>query len=280
MGPGRAITAAPGFDALEVPSRGRQLAQKGYPLGPPGPVGRAALIHRWTQLGLVHWRFDPEEVAPLLPPGIEPDVFDGSAWVGLVPFHCTIRPPFVPRIPWASSFPEMNVRTYVRGPQGPGVWFISLESARLGAVLIARATYGLRYFWARMAFSRVGDVVTYRSRRRWPGRRGAAGSLAIALDEEIGLTERDPLEAFLTNRWRFYCSAPIGVATGTIEHEPWPLRRGRLLHCDPGLVAECGLPEPAGEPLVHFSDGVDVRMSALHRIYPAARLTSSRTASP
>lgn len=227
---------------------------------------RAALIHRWTQLGLVHWRYDPAEVARLLPPGLEPAVFDGSAWVGLVPFHCTIRPPFFPRIPWASSFPEMNVRTYVRGPNGPGVWFISLEAARLGAVAIARATYGLRYFWARMAFSRVGDVVTYRSRRRWPGRRGAAGALAIALGTPLPDDQRTELEAFLINRWRFYCKAPIGLATGTIEHDPWPLRRGQVLHCDPGLVAECGLPAPTGEPVVHFSDGVDVRMSALQRV--------------
>ena len=58
-----------------------------------------------------------------------------------MPFHCTIQPPKIPRIPWVSSFEEMNVRTYVRGPDGvPGVWFITLDAARLGAVLFARLT--------------------------------------------------------------------------------------------------------------------------------------------
>ena len=233
-----------------------------FPSEAPDPVERPLLIHEWSELALVHWRYPPEEVQKLLPDGLEVDTFEGSAWVGLVPFHCTITPPGVPRIPWASSFPEMNVRTYVNGPNGePAVWFITLEAARLGAVLIARAIYGLKYFWAKMSFSRVGDVASYRARRRWPGVRGSSGSLAVEVGARIDEKDRTALDRWLTNRWRFYCSTPLGLATGLVAHPPWPLRRARLLHCDPGLVSASGLREPHGEPVVHYGGRVEVRMT-------------------
>ena len=233
-----------------------------YPATAPAPVPRPALLHRWSELSLVHWRYDPEAVQALLPEPLEVDVTDDSAWVGLVPFHCTIRPPWAPRVPWVSSFEEMNVRTYVRGPDRvPGVWFITLEATRLGAVLIARAQWGLNYFWSKMAFSRVGDVVTYASRRRWSQPSMAVGMLALEVGPTIEPEEMSPLDDFLTGRWIFYGRLRGKVYRGQIEHEPWRLERGRLLHCDAGLVQACGLPPPNGEPIVHHAQPVDVRMS-------------------
>ena len=242
--------------------RQRPAAGSGdYPAEAPERV-RPALMHTWSELSFVHWPYDPAAIQALLPEGLKVDVHDGVAWVGLVPFHCTIRPPGIPRLPWASSFEEMNVRTYVRGPDGvPGVWFITLDAARLGAVLIARATYGLRYFWSKMAFTRVGRVVTYSSYRRWPRPSRVEGSVALEIGAPIPLHEATPLEEFLTGRWSFYGTLAGRLYRGQIEHEPWELDRARLLHCDTGLVTACGLPPPAGDPVVHHSKAVEVRMS-------------------
>src|SRR5207253_428282 len=101
----------------------------------------------WKWLAFLHWRFDPQEVAKLLPAGLTLDTHDGAAWIGLTPFIVTgLRAPFVPALPWISHFPETNVRTYVRGPDGArGIWFFTLEAARLAAVMGARVTYGLPY---------------------------------------------------------------------------------------------------------------------------------------
>ena len=240
-----------------------------FPSDPPDPVRRPLLHHEWSELGLVHWRYPAAEVRALVPPELTIDTFDGSAWVGLVPFHCTIRPNGLPRAPWLSSFPEMNVRTYVRGPDGePAVWFITLDAARLGAVLIARALYGLDYCWAKMSFERVGDVAVYRARRRWPGPRRSEGSLAIRVGDLYDRHEQSDLDRWLTNRWRFYCSTPLGLATGLVAHDAWPLRRAELLHCDPGLVEACGLSAPEGEPLVHYGGRVDVRMTRPYLVRP------------
>ncbi len=84
-------------------------------------------------------------IGRLLPGQLTPDTFDGSAWIGLMPFLLVgLRAPGLPSLPWISQFPETTLRTYVRGPDAyPGMWLVSLETARLTAMLEARAAYGL-----------------------------------------------------------------------------------------------------------------------------------------
>ncbi len=85
------------------------------------------------------------------------------------------------RAPWVSNFCETNVRTYVRDGEGrSGIWFFSLDAARLGAVVTARATpYRLPYFWSSMRLGVRGTRVAYRSWRRWPGPLPAASRVRI-----------------------------------------------------------------------------------------------------
>ena len=98
------------------------------------PVHRASMIHWWEQVTFIHWRFDPVVVQRLLPSGLTVETFDGSAWVGLVPFYMRVALPKSRSVPWLSRFAETNVRTYVKGTDGTnGVWFFSLDAARLGA---------------------------------------------------------------------------------------------------------------------------------------------------
>ena len=44
------------------------------------------MMHRWDRLTFLHWRYDADVVQRLLPAGLTVETFDGSAWVGLVPF--------------------------------------------------------------------------------------------------------------------------------------------------------------------------------------------------
>lgn len=110
----------------------------------PERISRPVMLHRWESLSFLHWPYPADSVQALLPPGLHVDTFDGAAWVGLIPFRLTVTLPGVPPLPWLSSCPEINVRTYVRGPDGrTGIWFLSLEASRLDAVLTARQAYGL-----------------------------------------------------------------------------------------------------------------------------------------
>ncbi|HEY5032785.1 MAG TPA: DUF2071 domain-containing protein, partial [Actinomycetes bacterium] len=169
--------------------------------------------------------------------------------------------------PWAGRFPETNVRTYVTDRTGRrGIWFFSLDAARLGAVLTARTTYRLPYFWSRMNVARRADVVRYDCVRRWPG----AGSAQDHVVVEVGpvfaageLTERDH---FLTARWTLFSAAAGHLRYADAEHAPWPLRRAKVRWVRDELVQAAGLPAPDGEPIVHFSEGVDVRIGRPHTV--------------
>lgn len=214
------------------------------------------MVHRWEQLTFLHWPYDPADVQRHLPPGLTVETYDGRAWVGLVPFHMTVRAPGLPAVPWLSRFPETNVRTYVTGPDGvTGVWFFSLDASRLPAVLGGRAL-NLRYCWSRMRVGRRGGTVRYVSTRRWPGK------ARNVTEVEVGapMTDLTDLDHWLTARFRLWTTIAGKPYRMPAHHEPWALRHATVNELDTGLVTAAGLPRPNGEPLVHFSDGVEVRI--------------------
>ncbi len=229
-------------------------------------IEHPTMIHRWEHLSFLHWPVEPRCVARLLPEPLEPDTFDGAAWIGLVPFVCKIRLPGTPFLPWAGTFNELNVRTYVRGPEGPAVWFFSLDAARLGAVMVARRSWDLPYVWARMRTERTRDRICYQSCRRWPGSRGADCIADLALGDELPEDERTERDRFFTERYRLYSPSRRGIATAVIDHEPWPLRRAQVLQVDQNMVAAAGLPSPSGEPVALYSPGVETVFGPRHAV--------------
>src|SRR5437899_4813896 len=61
---------------------------------PPRPVRHPAMRQSWRDLTFLHWRSDPSAIRPLVPAELQLDLYDGAAWVGLVPF--LIRGPDAP----------------------------------------------------------------------------------------------------------------------------------------------------------------------------------------
>jgi uncharacterized protein YqjF (DUF2071 family) len=237
---------------------------------PAPPVPRPLMYHHWRELTFLHWPYPPAAVQALLPAPLEVDTFDGVAWVGLVPFLMDrVRPPGVPPLPWASRFPETNVRTYARGPDGQtAIWFLSLDAARLPAVLAARAGYWLPYFWSTMSVGREGARLAYRAQRRWPGPQGARCNADVEVGASWDQGELGQLDHFLTARYCLYTVIAGRPATAAAEHEPWPLRRARVVDLEQDLLQAAGLPAPAGAPVVHASDGVHVRIGVWKPVGP------------
>jgi uncharacterized protein YqjF (DUF2071 family) len=225
-------------------------------------VETAVMIQQWRRMTFIHWRYRADVVRRLLPQGLELETFDGDAWVGMLPFQMRgVRPPVAPPLPWLSEFPETNVRTYVRGPEGgSGIYFFSLEAARLPAVLAARIGLGLPYAWSDADIEVGEPEVVYRGRRRWPGPAGAGYHARVRMGPPIPEDELGPLDHFLTARYRLYTVFAGRLVAVDAEHPPWPLHRADLEELRQDLVEAVGLPAPDGEPLLHASPGVEVRI--------------------
>jgi uncharacterized protein len=224
------------------------------------------MLQRWERLTFLHWSFDPQQVQQLLPAGLKAEAFDGAAWVGLVPFFMRVATAGGSRVRWASNFCETNVRTYVRDREGrSGIWFCSLDAARLGAVAVARATYRLPYFWSSMRLAERGPEISYSSIRRWPGPREATSQVRIRIGDPYLAGELDDRDHFLTARWMLFSVAGARYRFARAHHQPWPLYRAEVQVADDRLIAAAGLPQPQGPPLVHYSPGVDVRIGRPER---------------
>lgn len=233
-------------------------------LSVPGTIARPIMTQRWRWLTFLHWAYPPEVIQQLLPPGLEVDTFDQCAWVGLVPFVLSdLRWLGTPAIPWISRFPETNVRTYVRGQDGKtGVWFFTLEADRLLGVLGARWLYHLPYRWATMDVQKIGSRVSYRSKRLRPFGQGST---------DIEIETGRPLQAgafdqFLTARFRLYAAHRGEILTADIEHQRWALQSASIIRLHEDLIENSGVPRPVGEPVVHFADGVTVKVDRVRRV--------------
>jgi hypothetical protein len=227
---------------------------------PPASIGRTLLTQSWLDLAFLHWAVDPELVSGLLPAGTRPDVLDGRSYVGLVGFRMhRIGWLGLPGLPYLGSFPETNVRLYSVDESGRrGVVFRSLEASRLAPVLVARLGFRLPYVWAGMSVRRDGDVIDYRSTRRWPGPRGAHSRISVRIGERV--EQPSELEDFVTARWGLHNDWLGRRLYLPNAHPRWPLFRAELLELDQDLISAAGLPDPAEPPVsVLYSPGVPVR---------------------
>jgi uncharacterized protein YqjF (DUF2071 family) len=223
------------------------------------PLARRPILRQWWKdVTFLHWRVDPAAVAPLLPQGTRPDLFDGSTWVGLIPFHMVgAGAGRGPAVPWLGTFPEINVRLYSVDARGRrGVVFRSLETSRLAVVLGSRVTFGVPYCWARMRIQRSGEAIGYSSVRRLAGRRRIAARIAVRPGAEKQTA--DPLDTFLTARWGLHSRWAGRTLWIPNEHEPWPLHTATLDDLEDDLVAAAGLPGVSTRPpdSVLWSPGV------------------------
>ncbi|MFF9094046.1 YqjF family protein [Streptomyces sp. NPDC014802] len=210
-----------------------------------------ALRAGWVRQTFVHWPYPPQAVQALLPRNLAVDAYEGAAWVSLTPFVMAgVRPPGVPgSLPGLPTFAETNLRTYVRDRDGrDGLWFLTIEVAC--PLMLAAWAVGVPYHQGTLRVAAHGDVVSYTG-TRWGG--GVSYRLTVRPGAPLRPTERD---VWLTSRWRAY-SRRYGLLWRTpVEHEPWPLRAAVVEEAEQTLTGAAGLPPPAGEPVVHFSDGV------------------------
>jgi uncharacterized protein YqjF (DUF2071 family) len=238
---------------------------------PPPLPGRVISTQSWRELTFVHWALDPARVAPLLPPGTRPDVFEGRTYVGLVPFRMVdVTLGRGPAVPHFGSFLETNVRLYSVDHLGRrGVVFLSLDVDRPAVVPVIRATIGAPYRWARMELARSvsGGVDVFRYDAQV--RTGAQPSSHVVV-RVGGPRASTPLDDFLTARWAAHVRRPWGTTYVRNRHDPWPLRSAQVVELHDELVADASFPGlTQGRPdHVAYSDGVHAEFSRPRRVTP------------
>jgi uncharacterized protein YqjF (DUF2071 family) len=230
-----------------------QVAHRPWPL----PTRPWVLRQRWHDLLFAHWPLPAEAVRRVLPQGLELDSFDGDAWISVVAFRMTgVTLRWCPPLPGVSSFPELNVRTYVRVGNRAGVYFFSLDAGSRVAVAVARAWFHLPYHHARMSVTMRNGAVRYFSVRR-----DSVAADFVAEYQPAGPKFRaqpGTLDHWLTERYCLYAADVAGrVHRGDIHHLPWPLQRAEAeITCN--TMAPRGIALPASAPRLQFADALDV----------------------
>jgi len=219
----------------------------------------------WRNLLFIHWPVRAAALRRLVPRQLELDLYDGQAYVSLIPFVITeSRPRGLPRL-MAMQFLETNLRTYVRSADGgAGIFFFSLDASSLVAVATARLLYGLPYFRAVMSMRTEGARTEYAVRRR------SAGHAELEVDWVLGeATDQavaGTLDHFLIERYSLFVRRGGAIYRGRVLHQPYPLRDVTIEHLSETMLGAAGLPAPIAPPLYHHSPGIDVEICWLELI--------------
>lgn len=231
-------------DARAASRQARSLRRVGHRPFPP-PKGRWTLGQTWTNTLWAHWPVPASELRAAVPDELEIEEHDGSAWLGFVFFRVqALRARGALPLPGISSFLQLNVRTYVRGPDSlPGVWFLSIDASSRLAALGIRRIYHVPAFHARMTLDPVGGWLEAECARI--GERGRVFSGRYRATGEIFHPEPDSLEWFLTERYRLFTED----GRAEIHHDRWPLRPAEA-EIDLHSITRYKL---TGDPLCHLA---------------------------
>ena len=235
------------------------------------PTAQSVVMRQdWLDLLFVHWRVDASIVQALLPSGLCVDTFEGTAYIGLVPFAMrNVRPVGLFAAPGLSHFLEINVRTYVCDVTGkPGVWFFSLDAANPVAVVIARALFHLPYFNAAMRQKKQDGHIEYVSQRRHRNAKRGETVLSYTPHGEKRTAVPGSLDYFLCERYLLYSEANGDLFAGRVYHTPYPLQEATLHDFSDTLVAAAGFQGLANETPAHvtFAKSVSVEVFPLRQI--------------
>ena len=247
----------------------------------PLPTGRWAVAQRWNDLLFAHWPLPPATLGALLPEGLVIDTFQGSAWLGVVPFWMDrVKVRGLPLVPGLSRFPDLNLRTYVRDKYTGqrGVYFFSLDASNLLAVAAARLFFQLPYYWAEMSLEqRTERDFRFYSRRLFSTRPVVFKARYRGLGPSRRLAENrtGSLEHFLTERYcLFTCNRDGQPVRSNLHHVPSPLEdaEAEIEHND--LADSIGIQLSDQVPVLHYS-----RRLALY-IWPAELVRPALAAHP
>lgn len=219
----------------------------------PLPEAPWVMIQIWQKLLFAHWPVAVNDLRPLVPPELPLDTFHGQAWVSIVPFYISgLRPRWIPPVPGISTFPEINVRTYVTINDKPGVYFFSLDTNETLAVVGARMFYHLPYFKATMECRSEGNAITYTSRTARNGTQ-AAFTATYKPVGDISTAPPGSLDHWLAERYCLYNVFKGQVYRVNIHHPPFPLQPAEAEIRENTMAESHHIPLPDAKPILSYA---------------------------
>lgn len=209
----------------------------------------------------VHWPVSPTVVASVVPDWVEPDTFDGTAWVSALAL--TIDRFDVFGLPVRRDIEGVNLRTYVTTPAGNrAVYFLSLDVTDRFAADTARTLFALPYHHADIRRRHQGDRTEVLATRQPDSRT----RLTVTF-EPLGDPSQpapDTLASFLVDRDRYVTTGPLGTRlVGSVGHPTWTVQPADATVTDRTLLTEGGIDDVEENPLVHYSPGLEMTIGAL-----------------
>jgi len=226
-----------------------ETAHRPWPL----PTTPWLMTNIWKRLLFAHWRVEVEQLKRFIPPGLKLDLWEGQAWLGIVPFEMRYQLRY---FPWVVRFGELNVRTYVTCQGKPGVLFLSLDASDLLTVYMARLTYSLPYYSAKIQLETIDSEIHYLSQRS-QGQAAFQGRYKSASDPYE--STKGSLEHWLTERYCLYAKNRSGIlCRGNIHHLPWQLQKGEAVIKECTMADIHGIKLPDSSPILHYAESLDV----------------------
>lgn len=167
----------------------------------------------WKNLFFLNFRVDKDLLGALLPTYLEPDLYNGESYTSVVPFQMTnIRFPITPVLPF-SNLTELNLRTYVKYNDIPGIYYFTLDSNHMFGNWIARNFFDLPYRFSKIDSSYEKKTYSYSC---------DLFELQATVGEEL---IKDELEKFLVERYSLFTDDGKSIYQGKVFHKPWRLNK-------------------------------------------------------
>ncbi|MFS0555987.1 YqjF family protein [Brevibacillus sp. 179-C9.3 HS] len=233
------------------------------------------MTQTWEHLLFLHWAISPASIQELIPAGLALDTYAGKAWISIIPFLLSgVRLRRMPYVPYTTTFPEINVRTYVKAKGKSGVFFLSLDASNPLVIKIAKYWYRLPYYPAQMTFHRQGSLIDFTSRRIGdaslsPLFRGSYQPVA-----DTFMTQEATLIHWLTERYTLFCTCnrTNQIMYADVFHEPWQLQQATYHIRENSMTQNLAFPLADSPDLALYARGVRSFIWPIQRI---ADLSSS-----
>jgi uncharacterized protein YqjF (DUF2071 family) len=223
----------------------------------------------WDRAVFIHYEADPAVLQPCVPFPL--DLYNGRAFVSLVAFTMRrMRPRRGGAIgEWLlkpiATHEFLNARTYVRGSDEPGIFFLAEWLSNRLSVPLGPPLFGLPYLYGRISYDHANP--TGKISGRVEAKQGCfeySGGLEIA---QSAISESDSLSEFLMERYTAFTNRFIGQRMFRVWHEPWKHAALDLSVADHSLLRHTGdWAQTAQYFGASYSPGVDVWMGPPLRV--------------